>query len=80
MALQTNFFRTRLDFSNSRKSLGSIGYGMKANEEIFASWSELAVRDLLTDVAAVVDATQSDRVWNDGNNPGKSAVLRDEGN
>jgi len=53
---------------------------MKVNEEIFASWSELAVQDLLIDVAAVLDATPSDRVWNDGNNPGKSAVLRDEGN
>ena len=80
MALQTNFFCTRLDFSNSRKSLAFNGYGMKVNEEIFASWSELAVQDLLIDVAAVLDATPSDRVWNDGNNPGKSAVLRDEGN
>lgn len=53
---------------------------MKVNEEIFASWSEFALQDLLIDVAAVVDATQSDRVWNDGNNLGRSAVLRDEGN
>jgi hypothetical protein len=33
---------------------------MMVNEEIFASWSELAIQDLLIDVAAVVDATQSD--------------------
>ena len=50
------------------------------NEEIFASRSELALQDLFIDVAAVVDATQSDRVRNDGNNPGKAAVLRYEGN
>jgi len=53
---------------------------MMVNEEIFASRFELALQDLLIDVAAVVDATQSDRVWNDGNNSWKSAVLRDEGN
>jgi hypothetical protein len=69
-----------LDFSNPRKSLASIGDEMKVNEEIFASWSELAIQDLLIDVAAVVDATQSDRVWNGGNNSGRPAVLRDEGN
>src|SRR5271156_2259778 len=53
---------------------------MNVDKGIFASWSELALQDLLIDVAAVVDATRSDRVWNDGNNPRKSAVLRDEGN
>lgn len=30
---------------------------MKIDEEIFASWSELALQDLLMDAAAVVDAT-----------------------
>jgi len=30
---------------------------MKIDEEIFASWSELTLQDLLIDVAAVVDAT-----------------------
>ena len=34
---------------------------MKVDEEIFNSWSELAMQDLLIDVAAAVDATESDR-------------------
>jgi hypothetical protein len=34
---------------------------MKVNEEIFASWSDLALQDLPIDVAEIVDATQSDR-------------------
>jgi len=34
---------------------------MKADEGVFASWSELALQDLLIDVAAVVDATRFDR-------------------
>jgi len=37
---------------------------MKVGEETFDSWSEFALQDLLIDVAAVVDATDSDRVWN----------------
>jgi hypothetical protein len=32
---------------------------MNVDEGIFASWSELALQDLLIDVAAVVDATDS---------------------
>ena len=36
---------------------------MKVGEEIFNSWSELAMQDLLSDVAAAVDATESDRAW-----------------
>ena len=74
---------------------------MEVNEQIFASWSELVLQDLRIDVAAIVDATQSDRDWNNGNvrnalslgnlrpcesavdggnNLGKQAVLKDEGN
>jgi len=34
---------------------------MKVGEGIFISWSELAMQDLLIDVAAAVDATESDR-------------------
>ena len=40
------------------------GDWMKVDEEIFNSWSELAIQDLLMDVAAVVDATETDWVWN----------------
>jgi hypothetical protein len=36
---------------------------MKVDEKIFNSWSELAMQDLLIDVAAAVDATESDRAW-----------------
>ncbi len=41
---------------------------MKVDQEIFQSWSELAVQDLLIDVAAVVAATEPDRTRN-GNDP-----------
>jgi hypothetical protein len=34
---------------------------MNVDEEILPSWSELALQDLLIDVAAVVDATGFDR-------------------
>jgi hypothetical protein len=34
---------------------------MKVGEEIFDSCSEVAIQDLLMDVAAAVDATESDR-------------------
>jgi hypothetical protein len=37
---------------------------MKVDEGISDSWSEFALQDLLIDVAAVVDATESDRAWN----------------
>jgi hypothetical protein len=37
---------------------------MKIDEEILGSWSEVAIQDLLMDVAAVVDATESGRAWN----------------
>jgi hypothetical protein len=37
---------------------------MKVDEKVFDSWSELALQDLLIDVAAAVDATESDREWN----------------
>ena len=37
---------------------------MKVDEGIFNSWSEVAIQDLLMDVAAVVDATETDWVWN----------------
>jgi hypothetical protein len=36
---------------------------MRVDDEIFNSWSELAMQDLLIDVAAAVDATESDRAW-----------------
>jgi hypothetical protein len=36
---------------------------MKVDEEIFNSWSELVMQDLLIDVAAAVGATESDRAW-----------------
>ena len=36
---------------------------MKVDEEILNSWSEVAIQDLLIDVAAVVEATESDRAW-----------------
>ena len=36
---------------------------MKVDEEIFNSWAEVAIQDLLIDVAAAVDATESDRAW-----------------
>jgi hypothetical protein len=42
---------------------------MKIDEEIFNSWSEVAMQDLLMDVAAVVDATEPERVW-DATTPG----------
>ena len=41
---------------------------MKVDQEIFQSWSELALQDLLVDVAAVVAATKPDRARN-GNDP-----------
>ena len=41
---------------------------MKVDQEIFQSWSELALQDLLIDVAAVVAATEPDRTRN-GNDP-----------
>ena len=41
-----------------------IGEAMKVDEEIFDSWSELALQDLLIDVAAVVAATEPDRTRN----------------
>jgi hypothetical protein len=37
---------------------------MNVDEGIPASWSELALQDLLIDVAAVVDATGFDRTSN----------------
>jgi hypothetical protein len=36
---------------------------MKVDEGIFNSWSEVAIQDLLMDVAAAVDATESERAW-----------------
>jgi hypothetical protein len=36
---------------------------MKVDEEIFNLCSEVAIQDLLMDVAAAVDATESDRAW-----------------
>jgi hypothetical protein len=47
---------------------------MKVDEEIFNSWSEVAIQDLLMDVAAVVDATEPDRVWN-GTAPSRPYVV-----
>jgi hypothetical protein len=41
---------------------------MKVDKEIFDSWSELALQDLLIDVAAVVAATEPNRARN-GNDP-----------
>jgi hypothetical protein len=41
-----------------------IGDQMKVDEEIFQSWSELALQDLLIDVATVVAATEPDRTRN----------------
>jgi len=41
---------------------------MEVDKEIFDSWSELALQDLLIDVAAVVAATEPDRTRN-GNDP-----------
>jgi hypothetical protein len=41
---------------------------MKVDQEIFQSWSELTLQDLLIDVAAVVAATGPDRARN-GNDP-----------
>ena len=41
---------------------------MKVDQEIFQSWCELALQDLLIDVAAVVAATGPDRARN-GNDP-----------
>jgi hypothetical protein len=37
---------------------------MKVDEEVLNSWSEVAIQDLLMDVAAAVDATESDRASN----------------
>jgi hypothetical protein len=37
---------------------------MKVDEQIFDSWSELALQDLLIDVAAAIDATECDRTSN----------------
>jgi len=45
-----------------------IGEAMEVDKEIFDSWSELALQDLLIDVAAVVAATEPDRTRN-GNDP-----------
>jgi hypothetical protein len=45
-----------------------IGVEMKVDQEIFQSWCELALQDLLIDVAAVVAATGPDRARN-GNDP-----------
>ena len=45
-----------------------IGDHMKVDQEIFQSWSELVLQDLLIDVAAVVAATGPDRARN-GNDP-----------
>jgi hypothetical protein len=42
---------------------------MNVDKEIPASWSELALQDLLIDVAAVVDATGFDRTSNILNGP-----------
>ena len=47
---------------------------MKVDEEISNSWSEVAIQDLLMDVAAVVDATESDRVQS-GTVPSKPNVV-----
>jgi hypothetical protein len=43
---------------------GWIGEAMKVDKEIFDSWSELALQDLLIDVAAVVAATEPNRARN----------------
>jgi hypothetical protein len=45
-----------------------IGVEMKVDQEIFQSWSELTLQDLLIDVAAVVAAIGPDRARN-GNDP-----------
>lgn len=37
---------------------------MKVDEEIFNSWSKVVIQDLLMDVAAALDATESDRASN----------------
>jgi hypothetical protein len=37
---------------------------MKIDEQIFDSWSELALQEMLIDVAAAVDATECDRPSN----------------
>jgi hypothetical protein len=47
---------------------------MRVDEEISNSWSELAIQDLLIDVAAVVDATESDRAWGPGVASGPKVV------
>ncbi|HXO04398.1 MAG TPA: hypothetical protein VN884_02080 [Candidatus Sulfotelmatobacter sp.] len=36
---------------------------MKVDEGISNSWSEVAIQDLLMDVAAAVDATEPERAW-----------------
>jgi hypothetical protein len=41
-----------------------IGEAMKVDKEIFESWSELALQDLLINVAAIVAATELDRARN----------------
>jgi hypothetical protein len=47
---------------------------MNVGEGIFISWSELAMQDLLIDVAAAVDATESDRVWGPSGPSGPTVV------
>ena len=47
---------------------------MKVDEEIFNSWSEVAIQDLLMDVSAVVDATEPERVWNENVPSGPTVV------
>jgi hypothetical protein len=47
---------------------------MKVDGEIFNSWSEVAMQDLLMDVAAVVHATEPDRAWK-GNVPSRPNVV-----
>jgi hypothetical protein len=44
---------------------------MKVDMEIFDSWSESALQDLLIDVAAVAVATEPGRARN-GNNPART--------
>jgi hypothetical protein len=47
---------------------------MKVDEEIFIPWAEIAIQDLLIDVAAVVHATESDRAWDSKASSGPKVV------
>ncbi|HXN98851.1 MAG TPA: hypothetical protein VN881_07225 [Candidatus Acidoferrales bacterium] len=60
-------------FSQERTFVRNGGW-MKVDREIFNSCAEVAIQDLLMDVAAVVDATEPERVW-DATIPGKPNVV-----